>query len=67
MIQPSSPAYDLASRDEIKKTVAGLNAELAGVMKDEHEVGMKLHRAYKKRDNDDIWEPTGLWVRRVTG
>ena len=67
VVQPSSPAYDMASRDEIKKTVKALEAELAGVIKEEHETGMKLHRAYKKRDNDDIWEPTGFWVRRVTG
>lgn len=67
VVQPSSAAYDMASRDEIKKTVKALEAELAGVIKEEHETGMKLHRAYKKRDKDDIWEPTGLWVRRVTG
>ena len=66
VVQPSSAAYDMASREEIKRSVKGLNTELAGVMKEEHEVGMKLHRAYKKRDKDDIWEPTGLWVRRVT-
>ncbi|KAI9871367.1 MAG: hypothetical protein M1830_002984 [Pleopsidium flavum] len=67
VIQPSSAVYDMASRREIKKTVEGLNSELAGVIKEEHEAGMKLHRAWKKRDKDDIWEPTGLWVRRVTG
>lgn len=67
VIQPSTAAYDMASRSEIKKTVEGLNTELAGVIKDEHEVGMKLHRAWKKRDKSDNWEPTGLWVRRVTG
>ena len=67
VVQPSSAAYDMASRAEIKKTVKALEAELAGVIKEEHETGMKLHRAYKKRDKDDIWEPTGLWVRRVTG
>lgn len=67
VVQPSSAAYDMASRDEIKKTVKALELELTGVIKEEHETGMKLHRAYKKRDNDDIWEPTGLWVRRVTG
>lgn len=67
VVQPSTAAYDMASRAEIKKTVKALEAELAGVIKDEHETGMKLHRAYKKRDKEDIWEPTGLWVRRVTG
>lgn len=66
VVQPSSIAYDLASRQEIKKTVDGLNAESAAVAKEIHETGMKLHRAMKRRDEESMFEPTGLWVRRVT-
>jgi hypothetical protein len=66
VVQPSSIAYDLASRQEIKKTVEGLNAELAAVAQEIHENGLKLHRAMKKRDENSLFEPTGLWVRRVT-
>ncbi|KAA6416185.1 MAG: hypothetical protein FRX48_00905 [Lasallia pustulata] len=66
VIQPSSIAYDMASRQEIKRTVDALNRELAEVLKEEHETGLQLHRAWKRQDRNE-YEPTGLWVRRVTG
>ena len=65
VVQPSSIAYDIASRQEIKRTVEGLNKELSEVVKEEHETGLTLHRAYKRHD-DTAYEPTHLWVRRVT-
>jgi hypothetical protein len=52
---------------EEKKKVEGLREELADVVRAEHDVGLRLHRALKRRDRNDIYEPTGLWVRRVTG
>ena len=67
VVQPSSVAYDNASREEIRKTVEGLQTESATVVKEIHETGLKLHRALKKRDESASYEPTGLWVRRVTG
>lgn len=66
VVQPSSIAYDMASRAEIKRTVEGLNKELADVTKDEHETGLKLHRAMKREDEFGLYEPTSIWVRRVT-
>ena len=66
VVQPSSIAYDMASRQEIKRTVEGLNVESASVAKEIYETGMKLHRAMKRRDEKSMFEPTGLWVRRVT-
>ena len=66
VVQPSSIAYDVASRQEIKKTVEGLNKELAEVIKQEHDTGLKLHRAWKRYDDSTAYEPTHLWVRRVT-
>ena len=66
VVQPSSIAYDMASRQEIRKTVDGLNKELAEVIKDEHETGLKLHRALKRNDEFAAYEPTSIWVRRVT-
>ena len=66
VVQPSSIAYDMASRAEIKRTVEGLNKELADVIKDEHETGLKLHRAMKREDEFGLYEPTSIWVRRVT-
>jgi len=66
VVQPSSIAYDMASRQEIKRTVEGLNKELAEVKKDEHETGLKLHRTMKRDDEFAAYEPTSIWVRRVT-
>ena len=63
VVQPSSIAYDIASRQEIKKAVDGLSKELAEVMKEEHETGLKLHRAWKRSD-DNSFESV-LWVRRI--
>ena len=66
VVQPSSIAYDMASRQEIKRTVEGLNKELAEIMRDEHETGLKLHRTMKRDDEFAAYEPTSIWVRRVT-
>lgn len=66
VVQPSSLAYDKASRQEIKRTVEGLSRELAEVIKDEHDTGLKLHRALKRGDEFAAYEPTSIWVRRVT-
>ena len=66
VVQPSSIAYDIASRQEIKRSVEGFHTESAQVAKEIHETGMKLHRAMKRRDEESMFEPTGLWVRRVT-
>ncbi len=63
VVQPSSIAYDIASRQEIKKTVDGLSKELAEVMKEEHETGLKLHRAWKRSDENSF--ESVLWVRRI--
>ncbi|KAL2796876.1 hypothetical protein BJX66DRAFT_323741 [Aspergillus keveii] len=67
VIQPSSVAYDMAARDEVKKTVASLNNELAEIKREEHEIGLKLLRAWKKREEEDFYgQSTSLWVKRVT-
>ncbi|KAL4915336.1 hypothetical protein BDW62DRAFT_126373 [Aspergillus aurantiobrunneus] len=67
VIQPSSIAYDMAAREEVKKTVTSLNNELAEIKKEEHDIGLKILRAWKKRENEDIYgQSTSLWVKRVT-
>ncbi|KAL9602321.1 MAG: hypothetical protein Q9219_001887 [cf. Caloplaca sp. 3 TL-2023] len=66
VVQPSSIAYDIAAKKEIKRTVEGLNMEMAEIAKEEHETGLKLHRAWKRQDSESAFEPTTLWVRRVT-
>lgn len=57
----------LRKREVEKMKVEGLRAELAEVQRMEYELGLKLHRAYKRQDRDAEYEPTTLWVRRVTG
>ncbi|KAJ0424146.1 hypothetical protein BJY00DRAFT_13533 [Aspergillus carlsbadensis] len=67
VVQPSSVAYDMAARDEVKRTVASLNNELAEIKREEHEIGLKLLRAWKKREEEDFYgQSTSLWVKRVT-
>ncbi|EOO00955.1 hypothetical protein UCRPA7_3584 [Phaeoacremonium minimum UCRPA7] len=54
-------------RELEKRKVEALKQELAEVQREEYEIGLKLHRAYKRMDRDADYEPTTLWVRRVTG
>ena len=54
-------------REMEKMKVEGLREEEADIRRQEHEIGLRLHRAWKRRDKNAEFEPTGLWVRRVTG
>ncbi|KAH9909203.1 hypothetical protein F4778DRAFT_793199 [Xylariomycetidae sp. FL2044] len=54
-------------REAEKRKVEVLRAELADVERESYELGLKLHRAYKRLDREAEYEPTTLWVRRVTG
>lgn len=65
--QPSNIAFDLRTREEVKRTIKGLEGELADIIQEEHDVGLKLHRAQRKKDREEMYEnPTGLWIKRVT-
>ncbi|EJT76040.1 hypothetical protein GGTG_05964 [Gaeumannomyces tritici R3-111a-1] len=57
----------LHKREVERRKVDALRAELAEVQCEEYELGIKLHRAYKRIDREAHYEPTTLWVRRVTG
>ena len=54
-------------REDEKRKVDFLREEEADIRRQEHDIGLKLHRAWKRKDNDAAYEPTGLWVKRVTG
>lgn len=54
-------------RELEKKQIEGLRQDEADIRREEHEVGLKLHRAWKRKDKQAGYEETGLWVRRVTG
>ncbi|CAM1506790.1 Fc.00g064310.m01.CDS01 [Cosmosporella sp. VM-42] len=56
----------LRKREIEKQKVEGLKEELAEIQREEYDLGLKLHRAYKRLDRDASYEPTTLWVRRVT-
>lgn len=67
------PRDNLMASDEVlrkreieKQKVEGLREELAGIQLEEHDLGLKLHRAYKRQAKDAEYEPTTLWVRRIT-
>ncbi|OLN88062.1 hypothetical protein CCHL11_00212 [Colletotrichum chlorophyti] len=57
----------LRKREAEKRKVEALKLELSEVQREEYEIGLKLHRAYKRMDRNAEYEPTTLWVRRVTG
>lgn len=56
----------LRKREIEKQKVEGLKQELADIQHEEYDLGLKLHRAYKRLDKDAEYEPTTLWVRRIT-
>ncbi|KAL7960937.1 hypothetical protein V8C34DRAFT_275162 [Trichoderma compactum] len=56
----------LRKREVEKQKVEGLKQELAEIQHEEYDLGLKLHRAYKRQDKNAEFEVTGLWVRRIT-
>lgn len=66
VIQPSSIAYDMATREEVKKTVSSLKRELDDIGKEDHEIGLKLVRLYKNLNDVSEYEQSSLWVKRIT-
>ncbi|KAK1976081.1 hypothetical protein LZ30DRAFT_604192, partial [Colletotrichum cereale] len=56
----------LLKREAEKRKVEALKTELSEIQREEYETGLKLHRAYKRMDRNAEYEPTTLWVRRVT-
>jgi hypothetical protein len=53
---------------EREKRIQALRDELNEIGLQEHDIGLKLHRAQRRREEDEGYEGfTTLWVRRVTG
>ncbi|KAF1987242.1 hypothetical protein K402DRAFT_307532, partial [Aulographum hederae CBS 113979] len=65
---PSNPLLvDIKTRWERERKLKIAQEELESVKVAEHDVGLKLLRAYKKREREAEWESSStLWVRRVT-
>lgn len=59
--------YDARKRKEVQAQIQNYEEELQTIFNEQHDIGLLMHRAMKKRDADDNYEhPTGLWIRRVT-
>ncbi|KAI9688638.1 MAG: hypothetical protein M1822_000995 [Bathelium mastoideum] len=54
--------YDLRAQREIERRIKTLKTQAEELRREEHDVGLRLHRAWKKRDDS---EETTLWVRRI--
>jgi hypothetical protein len=55
--------YDIKSRRQIDKRIAALKSQVEDLRREEHDNGIKLHRAWRKRDDGE--EHTSLWVKRI--
>lgn len=66
VIQPTSMA-DLAAKAEVKRSVQSIENELAEIRREEHELGMKVTRAWRRLDEqENNGDGSNLWVKRVT-
>lgn len=67
VIQPTSIAYDLAAKAEVKKSVQSIENEIAEIRREEHELGLKVTRAWRRLDEkENNGDGSNLWVKRVT-
>jgi len=61
------PMSSRSVRDQLKAQLEELNQQYADTEKSAHDLGLKLYRAYRRKDKRDGNEgPTHLWVSRVT-
>ncbi|KAJ5516686.1 hypothetical protein N7527_008246 [Penicillium freii] len=66
-LQPTSVAYDLAAKSEVQKSIKGIEGEIADIKKEEHDLGMKISRAWRRLDEkENSGDGNNLWVKRVT-
>lgn len=67
VIQPGSIVYDLAAKAEVKRSVQSIENEIAEIKREEHELGLKVTRAWRKLDErENHGDGSNLWVKRVT-
>ena len=58
---------DRRVREGMRRTIDDCKEELDEVHRQQHEIGIRLHRAWRRRERHECSdEPTGLWIRRVT-
>ena len=65
---PSNPMLtDFKTARMVEQKKKACEDELAEIKIEEHDIGLKLHRALRKRERDDPSAGSALWIRRVTG
>jgi hypothetical protein len=65
---PNPLITDFKTNRLVEQRKRAFEDELSEIRREEHEVGLKLHRAWKKREREDPGQAgSALWVRRVTG
>lgn len=64
---PANPLVtDFKRARLVEQRKRGYEDELSEIKAEEHDIGMKLHRAWKKREREDPNQGSALWIRRVT-
>ncbi|KAH7139036.1 hypothetical protein B0J11DRAFT_546596 [Dendryphion nanum] len=63
---PNPLVTDFKRMRIVEKRKKDFEDELAEIKVEEHDVGLKLHRALRKRERADPGSESAIWIRRVT-
>ena len=66
MAPPNPMVTDFKRMRIVEQRKKDFEGELAEIKREEHDVGLKLHRAWRKRESADPGSESALWVRTVT-
>jgi hypothetical protein len=66
MAPPNPMVTDFKRMRLVEQRKKDFADELAEIKREEHDVGLKLHRAWRKREMADPSTESALWIRRVT-
>lgn len=64
---PGSLSHDMAAKAEVKKSLQSMENEIAEIKREEHDLGLKISRAWKRWDEqENNGDGSNLWIKRVT-
>lgn len=67
MAPPNPLITDFRRMRLVEKRKKDFEDELAEIRREEHDIGLKLHRAWRKRERaDPNGSESAIWIRRVT-
>lgn len=66
MAPPNPMVTDFKRMRLVEQRKKDFADELTEIKREEHDVGLKLHRAWRKREKADPGSESALWIRRVT-